>query len=146
MIDDHGRCEWVNVSFGTDSPRLSWTKFREPKTNCVCACGLKCASLLPSITGSTSKRIHIDLSDENDKESKLANRRKTLFANSITLRSSTCDHVITIVVVLLSLFHCTQFHLECTISIVVTIIILMLCRGPRIHSHLFIQRSVLVLQ
>jgi len=22
----HSRCEWVNVSFGTGSPRLSWTK------------------------------------------------------------------------------------------------------------------------
>jgi len=31
MIDDQDRCEWVNVSFGTGSPRLSWTK-------CVCVC------------------------------------------------------------------------------------------------------------
>ena len=26
MIDDHNRCEWVNVSSGTGSPRLSRTK------------------------------------------------------------------------------------------------------------------------
>jgi len=30
MIDDHDRCEWVNVSYGTSSPGLSWTKSREP--------------------------------------------------------------------------------------------------------------------
>jgi len=30
MIDDHDRCEWVNVSSGTDSPELSRTKSREP--------------------------------------------------------------------------------------------------------------------
>jgi len=29
MIDDQDRCEWVNVSSGTGSPRLSWTKSRE---------------------------------------------------------------------------------------------------------------------
>jgi len=29
MIDDHNRCEWVNVSSGTGSPRLSWTKCKE---------------------------------------------------------------------------------------------------------------------
>jgi len=28
--DDHDRCEWVNVSSGTGSPRLSRTKSREP--------------------------------------------------------------------------------------------------------------------
>jgi len=26
MIDDQDRCEWVNVSSGTSSPRYSWTK------------------------------------------------------------------------------------------------------------------------
>jgi len=26
MIDDHNRCEWVNVSFGTGSPGLSGAK------------------------------------------------------------------------------------------------------------------------
>jgi len=30
MIDDHGECEWVNVSSGTGSPRLSRTKSTEP--------------------------------------------------------------------------------------------------------------------
>jgi len=30
MIDDHDECEWVTVSSGTGSPRLSWTKSREP--------------------------------------------------------------------------------------------------------------------
>jgi len=29
-IDDHDRCEWVNVSSGTGSPWLSQTKSREP--------------------------------------------------------------------------------------------------------------------
>jgi len=29
MIDDHDRCEWVNVSSGTGSPGLSQTKSRE---------------------------------------------------------------------------------------------------------------------
>jgi len=28
MIDDHDRCEWVNVSSGTGSPWLSQTKSR----------------------------------------------------------------------------------------------------------------------
>jgi len=39
MIDDHGECEWVNVSSGTGSPGLSWTKSKEPKNGfalCVC--------------------------------------------------------------------------------------------------------------
>jgi len=30
MIDDHNWHEWVNVSSGTGSPRLSQTKSREP--------------------------------------------------------------------------------------------------------------------
>ena len=30
MIDDHNECEWVNVSSGTGSPRLSQTKPKEP--------------------------------------------------------------------------------------------------------------------
>jgi len=34
--DDHNRCEWVNVSSGTGSPRLLWTKSREPYNGCVC--------------------------------------------------------------------------------------------------------------
>jgi len=29
-IDDHGGCEWVNVSSGSGSPRSSRTKSREP--------------------------------------------------------------------------------------------------------------------
>jgi len=29
-INDHDRCEWVNVSSGTGSPGLSWTKSIEP--------------------------------------------------------------------------------------------------------------------
>jgi len=29
MTDDHDRCEWVNISSGTGSPRLSRTEFRE---------------------------------------------------------------------------------------------------------------------
>jgi len=29
MTDDHDRCEWMNVSSGTDSPGLSWTKSRQ---------------------------------------------------------------------------------------------------------------------
>jgi len=31
MIDDHNRCEWVNVSSGTSSLGLSWMKSRERK-------------------------------------------------------------------------------------------------------------------
>jgi len=34
MIDDHD--EWVNVSSGTGSPRLSQTKSREPYNGYVC--------------------------------------------------------------------------------------------------------------
>jgi len=30
IIDDHNECEWVNVSSGTDSSRLSRTKSKEP--------------------------------------------------------------------------------------------------------------------
>jgi len=30
MIDDHDECEWVNVSSGTGSPRLSQTNSTEP--------------------------------------------------------------------------------------------------------------------
>jgi len=30
MIDDHDKCEWVNVSSGTGSPGLTRTKSREP--------------------------------------------------------------------------------------------------------------------
>jgi len=30
VFDDHDRCEWVNVSSGTGSPELSWTKSKEP--------------------------------------------------------------------------------------------------------------------
>jgi len=29
MMDDHDRCEWVNISFDTSSPGLSQTKSRE---------------------------------------------------------------------------------------------------------------------
>jgi len=29
MTGDHDRCEWVNVSSGTDSPGLSQTESRE---------------------------------------------------------------------------------------------------------------------
>jgi len=36
MIDDHDKCEWVNVSSGTSSPELSWTKSRELWNGCVC--------------------------------------------------------------------------------------------------------------
>jgi len=32
MIDDHDRCEWVNVSSGTGSPRLSRTNPESCKT------------------------------------------------------------------------------------------------------------------
>jgi len=34
MIDDHDECEWVNVSSGTGSPGLSWTKW----LCCACVC------------------------------------------------------------------------------------------------------------
>jgi len=34
----HDRCEWVNVSSGTGSPRLSRTKSRAVKRLCVCIC------------------------------------------------------------------------------------------------------------
>jgi len=34
MIDVHDRCEWVNVSSGTGSPRLFRTKSREPLNGC----------------------------------------------------------------------------------------------------------------
>ena len=30
IIDDHDKCEWVNVSSGTSSPGLSRTKSSEP--------------------------------------------------------------------------------------------------------------------
>jgi len=30
IFDDHDGCEWVNVSSGTSSPGLSWTKSKEP--------------------------------------------------------------------------------------------------------------------
>jgi len=32
MIDDHDRCEWVNVSYGTISPRLSGQNPESHKT------------------------------------------------------------------------------------------------------------------
>ena len=32
MIDDHNRCEWVNVSSGTSSPGLFRTKSSQRKT------------------------------------------------------------------------------------------------------------------
>jgi len=39
MIDDEDRCEWVNVSSGTGSPRLFQTKSRERQTVvCVFVC------------------------------------------------------------------------------------------------------------
>jgi len=34
MIDDHNRCEWVNVSSGTGSLRLSRTESSEPWNSC----------------------------------------------------------------------------------------------------------------
>jgi len=34
--DDHDRCEWVNVSSGTGSPGLFWTKSKEPLNGCMC--------------------------------------------------------------------------------------------------------------
>jgi len=34
MVDDHGRCEWVNVTSDTGSPVLSRTKSREPWNGC----------------------------------------------------------------------------------------------------------------
>jgi len=30
MADGHNKCEWMNVSSGTGSPVLYWTKSREP--------------------------------------------------------------------------------------------------------------------
>ena len=42
MIDDHDRCEWVNVSSGTGSPRLSWTKYRRAIKTIVCVCVCMC--------------------------------------------------------------------------------------------------------
>jgi len=30
MIDGQDSCEWVNISSGTGSPGLSWTKSSEP--------------------------------------------------------------------------------------------------------------------
>jgi len=38
MINDHDRCEQMNVSSGTSSPGLSWTKFRAVKQLCMCVC------------------------------------------------------------------------------------------------------------
>jgi len=38
MIDNHDECKWVNVSSGTGSPELSWTKSIEPKNGSVCVC------------------------------------------------------------------------------------------------------------
>jgi len=40
--DDHDMCEWVNVSSGTGSPRLSRTESREPYNGCVCVCVCVC--------------------------------------------------------------------------------------------------------
>jgi len=49
MNDDHDRCKWVNVSSGTGSPGLSWTKCRQRKTVvCVCVCDL-CVRVICSI-------------------------------------------------------------------------------------------------
>jgi len=39
MIDDHDRCEWVNVSSGTSSPGLPGQNPESCKT-VVCVCGL----------------------------------------------------------------------------------------------------------
>jgi len=36
MIDDHDKCEWVNVSSGISSPGLSRKKARAVKQLCVC--------------------------------------------------------------------------------------------------------------
>jgi len=38
VIVDHDRCEWVNVSSGTGSPRLSQTKSRESLNGCCSSC------------------------------------------------------------------------------------------------------------
>jgi len=49
MTDDHNRCEWVNVSSGTSSPRLSWKKSREPSNGlcvCVCVCCVQLMSVM----------------------------------------------------------------------------------------------------
>jgi len=42
MIDDHDRCEWLNVSLDTGLPGLSWTKSRDPLNGCVCVCMHAC--------------------------------------------------------------------------------------------------------
>ena len=44
--DDHNRCERVNVSSGTGSPRLSRTESREPYNGCVCVCACVCVCIL----------------------------------------------------------------------------------------------------
>ena len=38
VIDDHDRCEWLNVSSVTSSPRLSRTKSIELQNGCMCVC------------------------------------------------------------------------------------------------------------
>jgi len=39
MTDDHDRCDWVNVSFGTSSPGCLAQNPESHKTVlCVCAC------------------------------------------------------------------------------------------------------------
>jgi len=38
MTDDHDWCEWMNVSSGTGSPRLSRAISKEPYIGCVCVC------------------------------------------------------------------------------------------------------------
>jgi len=34
VVDDHDRCEWVNVSSGISLPGLSQTKSRKPQNSC----------------------------------------------------------------------------------------------------------------
>ena len=46
MTDDHGTCEWVNVSSGTGTPGLSWRVQRAVKRLCVaylCATAVYCS-------------------------------------------------------------------------------------------------------
>ena len=67
MVDDQDRCEWMNASSGTGSPRLSQTKSREPKNGCSCSSKnlhmVQLMLLLPPSSLASLKFRMVDLSD-----------------------------------------------------------------------------------
>jgi len=46
MIDDHDRCEWVNVSSGIGSPGFPGENSHSWKTVCVHACVRACLAMV----------------------------------------------------------------------------------------------------